>query len=184
MYPAQQPRLRVVIAPFCDSLRECLAALALRVTRLCYYQIVKELSRSICRGNKPESAIRGFGFVSWWSQAGSNRRPPACKAGALPAELWPLSSPFLPQALLHSSSLGHVPVYTPSLILMRRAWNKYFFATGNFPSHPSFSSVKAKTCDVYFDKRARFQRRATENWWVWEDLNFRPHPYQGCALTN
>ena len=28
-------------------------------------------------------------FVSWWSQAGSNRRPPACKAGALPAELWP-----------------------------------------------------------------------------------------------
>ena len=27
--------------------------------------------------------------VVWWSQAGSNRRPPACKAGALPAELWP-----------------------------------------------------------------------------------------------
>lgn len=25
----------------------------------------------------------------WWSQSGSNRRPPACKAGALPAELWP-----------------------------------------------------------------------------------------------
>jgi hypothetical protein len=25
----------------------------------------------------------------WWSQTGSNRRPPACKAGALPAELWP-----------------------------------------------------------------------------------------------
>jgi hypothetical protein len=27
---------------------------------------------------------------AWWSQSGSNRRPPACKAGALPAELWPL----------------------------------------------------------------------------------------------
>ena len=26
-----------------------------------------------------------------WSQPGSNRRPPACKAGALPAELWPLA---------------------------------------------------------------------------------------------
>jgi hypothetical protein len=25
----------------------------------------------------------------WWSQTGSNRRPPACKAGALPIELWP-----------------------------------------------------------------------------------------------
>src|ERR1700749_1813613 len=25
----------------------------------------------------------------WWSQAGSNRRPLACHARALPAELWP-----------------------------------------------------------------------------------------------
>ena len=50
--------------------------------------------------------------VKWWSQAGSNRRPPACKAGALPAELWP-----------------HI-------------------------------------------------------WWVWVDSNHRPHPYQGCALTD
>ena len=30
-----------------------------------------------------------FHIKSWWSYAGSNRRPPACKAGALPAELWP-----------------------------------------------------------------------------------------------
>src|SRR5207248_65550 len=27
-----------------------------------------------------------------WSQPGSNRRPPACHAGALPAELWPLGA--------------------------------------------------------------------------------------------
>jgi hypothetical protein len=27
----------------------------------------------------------------WWSQTGSNRRPHACKARALPTELWPLS---------------------------------------------------------------------------------------------
>ncbi len=26
---------------------------------------------------------------SWWSQTGSNRRPQACKASALPTELWP-----------------------------------------------------------------------------------------------
>ena len=25
--------------------------------------------------------------IKWWSYAGSNRGPPACKAGALPAEL-------------------------------------------------------------------------------------------------
>jgi hypothetical protein len=35
--------------------------------------------------NEPEN----LGAV-WWSQTGSNRRPPACKAGALPTELWPL----------------------------------------------------------------------------------------------
>ena len=29
---------------------------------------------------------------AWWSQAGSNRRPLACHASALPAELWPLNS--------------------------------------------------------------------------------------------
>ena len=23
-----------------------------------------------------------------------------------------------------------------------------------------------------------------ETWWVWEELHPRPHPYQGCALTN
>ena len=27
--------------------------------------------------------------VKWWRRTGSNRRPPACKAGALPAELRP-----------------------------------------------------------------------------------------------
>ena len=30
---------------------------------------------------------------AWWSQTGSNRRPHACKARALPTELWPLVVP-------------------------------------------------------------------------------------------
>src|SRR3712207_3336599 len=30
-------------------------------------------------------------MANWWSQSGSNRRPDACKATALPAELWPQS---------------------------------------------------------------------------------------------
>ena len=29
-------------------------------------------------------------FLGWWSWTESNRRPPACKAGALPTELQPL----------------------------------------------------------------------------------------------
>ena len=40
----------------------------------------------------------------WWRMTGSNRRPPACKAGALPAELIPLPLAFDKRriaALLH-----------------------------------------------------------------------------------
>ncbi len=35
----------------------------------------------------------------WWSQTGSNRRPHACKARALPTELWPRSEPAAAGAL-------------------------------------------------------------------------------------
>jgi hypothetical protein len=69
----------------------------------------------------------------WWSQTGSNRRPPACKAGALPTELWPL--------------------------VQRQ------------------TQIEAPSCK----QRVAF---ASEGWWAWEDLNFRPHAYQARALTN
>ena len=42
--------------------------------------------------NPDVSSALMFGYDMrrcWWSQPESNRRPPACKAGALPAELWP-----------------------------------------------------------------------------------------------
>src|SRR5262252_5573469 len=35
-------------------------------------------------------SLRTSARLGWWSQTESNRRPPACKAGALPTELWPL----------------------------------------------------------------------------------------------
>jgi hypothetical protein len=28
------------------------------------------------------------------------------------------------------------------------------------------------------------RRKGAKLWWVWEELHPRPHPYQGCALTN
>ncbi len=40
----------------------------------------------------------------WWSQTGSNRRPHACKARALPAELWPRC----PNAFLQRSGADRV----------------------------------------------------------------------------
>ena len=39
--------------------------------------------------------LRARAFAVWWSQTGSNRRPPACKAGALPTELWPRLEPAI-----------------------------------------------------------------------------------------
>src|SRR6202790_4302574 len=37
----------------------------------------------------PCGAVACEASEGWWSQAGSNRRPLACHASALPAELWP-----------------------------------------------------------------------------------------------
>ena len=43
-----------------------------------------------CRLKLPlEAPAAETNVPGWWSQTGSNRRPPACKAGALPTELWP-----------------------------------------------------------------------------------------------
>ena len=44
------------------------------------------------RTNKPISRRRLKRSTVWWSQTGSNRRPHACKARALPTELWPRDS--------------------------------------------------------------------------------------------
>ena len=47
----------------------------------------------------------------WWSLSGSNRRPPACKAGALPAELRPRAFflRYRPSAYLSAPSLRYRP---------------------------------------------------------------------------
>ena len=58
----------------------------------------------------------------WWSQTGSNRRPHACKARALPTELWPrsvylgvvgpgrLELPTLRLSGVRSNHLSYVPM--------------------------------------------------------------------------
>ena len=73
-----------------------------RVRNLCFFRTSLKRFRS--------------GDRRWWSQTGSNRRPPACKAGALPTELWPRangwlanrSSRILAQASPHSASKTRV----------------------------------------------------------------------------
>lgn len=39
-------------------------------------------------------------MTKWWSRTGSNRRPPACKAGALPAELRPPKRNYLSETFI------------------------------------------------------------------------------------
>jgi hypothetical protein len=46
----------------------------------------------LSRTNNPISRRRSKRSTVWWSQTGSNRRPHACKARALPTELWPRDS--------------------------------------------------------------------------------------------
>src|ERR1700754_111986 len=48
-----------------------------------------ELRRGSLRFDPACQAVAGVASEGWWSQTGSNRRPHACKARALPAELWP-----------------------------------------------------------------------------------------------
>ena len=60
---------------------------------LYFFQIVKELHSYQQKPipKPPGLNIDSHFFISryWWRLTGSNRRPPACKAGALPAELNP-----------------------------------------------------------------------------------------------
>ena len=53
-----------------------------------------------------------------------------------------------------------------------------------------------RTADLLLAKQALYQlsynpgivddslRKTIHGWWAWEDLNFRPPPYQSDALTN
>ena len=79
----------------------------------------------------PKNKFRHSNLASvhkWWSQAGSNRRPPACKAGALPAELWPrivvglgrFELPTSPLSGVRSNQLSYRPALTWSFSSTRR----------------------------------------------------------------
>ena len=144
----------------------------------------------LCSGNKPEVTVTDkLGFItltnslSWWSQAGSNRRPPACKAGALPAELWPLDLSFFRYALLRSASVSHVhsSTFPPSLSRVAPGEKNPASTPRKYGSFCVDRGMEMRSVLLHM---SIFITKSNSKWWVWEDLNFRPHPYQGCALTN
>ena len=98
-------------------------------------------------------------------------------------------------------SVGHVPVCTlPPSLKARLASRKKFCATTlarKLPCQPVtryYRPINPNLAPFFADRGAVSRRIACYasgaptpshgKWWVWEDLNFRPHPYQGCALTN
>ena len=56
-----------------------------------FFHFVKERTDvpSVRSKHWPQRLLLTPDINSWWRMTGSNRRPPACKAGALPAELIP-----------------------------------------------------------------------------------------------
>jgi hypothetical protein len=58
------------------------------------------------------------------------------------------------------------------VVLLRQAW--------------AGGANRDRTGDLLLAKQALSQLSygPIVGWWVWEELHPRPHPYQGCALTN
>jgi hypothetical protein len=56
------------------------------------------------------------------------------------------------------------------------------------PHTPSGGAERDRTADPLLAKQVLSQLSYSPIylgvWWAWEDLNFRPHAYQACALTN
>ena len=97
-----------------------------------------------------------------WRWTVSNRRPPACKAGALPLSYTP-----------RRHKIGSF------LVLFFKKEQKAFFlkkeAKTSFPYKP------VRTIQI---GGTLFQGGPPKSWWAREDLNLRPHAYQACALTS
>src|SRR5204862_3237044 len=79
--PASHPAFALLRLDF----RLARPAFALRAYGAASFACFATMDSSACRAEACEAS------EGWWSQAGSNRRPLACHASALPAELWPLN---------------------------------------------------------------------------------------------
>jgi hypothetical protein len=98
----------------------------------------------------PSAAARVAEGEAWWSQTGSNRRPHACKARALPAELWPRTRRRMHFTALHARS--------PSLALRRSGLRS------RWPAEPKLQSSEGWWAweDLNFRPHA-YQARALTN---------------------
>ena len=74
-------------------------------------------------------------FLFWWRLAGSNRWPPACKAGALPAELNPHLFPSLLKKWWAKMDSNHRPHDYQSCALASWAIGPYLASTSSLGTY-------------------------------------------------
>ena len=113
-----------------------------------------------------------YDSFGWWRLAGSNRWPPACKAGALPAELNP-----------HIHFLCSLEVVGQELAFLRESHGGC-----NSPpdccQEPPFESILASFASWTQSSRSWLLSSLYQKWWAKMDSNHRPHDYQSCALAS
>jgi hypothetical protein len=84
----------------------------------------------------------------WWSQTGSNRRPHACKARALPTELWP----HYPEPLQESCRLiDPLPLEPPGMVGPGRLELPTSRLSGVRSNHLSYGPMAARRPDTDLD---------------------------------
>jgi hypothetical protein len=95
-------------------------------------------------------SLRRFASEGWWSQTGSNRRPQACKASALPTELWPRSGTKQPPRIVRSRLVGPGRVERPT--------SRLSGVRSNHLSYEPVTETEFTKSGIRRSKRARSER--------------------------
>src|SRR4051812_40652411 len=121
-----------------------------------------------------------------WRRGDSNPQPPPCKGGALPLELRPLvgTTPRHTRSSVGRGGTGHtrrrVGCGGPELGV-----GLAVVVTTDEPDRDPGGDEREDDETPHSPHRCG-HHGSSICWreWAWEDLNLRPHPYQGCALTD
>ena len=73
---------------------------------------------------------------------------------------------------------------TPDLLRARQALSQLSYGPVVLSERPELHNAEAVYRQCGGHDAGLSGAKTLAIWWVWVDLNHRPHPYQGCALTN
>ncbi len=105
------------------------------------------------RGRRLNSCKHSVGDQTiWWSQTGSNRRPHACKARALPAELWP-----------RNQKTNAYPMSVVGLGRLELPTSRLSSARSNQLSYKPLTHIPSRTRDPALAGPARVRPRRKRN---------------------